>query len=197
MKRIVVAVTGASGSPYAVRLLQALSCAPEVETHLIVSRWAERVLKCEAGIDSAELDQYCVHRYDPDNLAARISSGSFLTYATVIVPCSMKTASAIANGFAADLISRVADITIKERRLLIVVPRETPLSTIHLRNLLTLAEAGALVLPPVPAFYHNPASVQDIIDQTVARILDHLGIEQEICARWDGGDESHADEKPD
>ena len=185
-QRIVVAITGATGSVYGVRLLEVLHKTPGVEVHLVVSRWGEKTLALELGLGAADLDKYCYRRYPPEDLGAAISSGSFITRAMIIVPCSMKTLSAIAHGFAADLVVRAADVSIKERRRLVLVPRETPLSPIHLENMLTLARLGVTILPPMPAFYNAPKSVDDIVNHTVARVLDQLELQNDLTVRWDG-----------
>ena len=185
-KRIIVAITGASGSTYAVTLLRALRNLPEVETHLVISAWGERTLLMETGLTPRDLETFCAKRYDVSDMSAAISSGSFRTHGMVVVPCSMKTLGAIANGLAADLIARAADVTIKEGRRLILVPRETPLSLVHLENMVRCARSGAVILPPMPAFYGRPETIQDIVDHTVSRILDRLGFENELSARWTG-----------
>lgn len=184
--RVIVAITGASGAVYGVRLLEALRAAG-VETHLIVSRWGWETVRVELGLSPDRLRAMATCAYGPDELGAPVASGSFPTDGMVIAPCSMKTAAAIAHGYAADLIARAADVCLKERRRLILVPRETPLSAVHLENLLRLARLGVVILPPVPAFYTHPASLADLVDQTVGRILDHLGVPHEVGGRWEGG----------
>lgn len=201
MASIIVGISGGSGAPYALRLLEALlRCGRAVKA--IVSPAAEKILDIECGIrlDGAIIEKEAQLRraldvgegevplelYAHDDLAAPVSSGSFPSAGTVIVPCSMGTAGRVANGISSDLISRVADVTLKERRTLIVVPRETPLSEIHLRNLLALARAGAVVLPAMPAFYHRPETIADMVDMIVSRILDRLGVDNDLFARWKG-----------
>lgn len=181
----VVAVTGASGVIYGVEVLRAL-LAQGAPTHLILSATARRVLPCETPLAAADVERLGTWCYPPDDLFAPIASGSYAVRLAgmAVVPCSMKTLAAIAHGFADSLITRAADVMLKERRRLVLVPRETPLSTIHLRNMLALAEAGAVVLPPVPVFYTRPRTVDDIVRQTVARILDHLGLPPEGAERW-------------
>ncbi len=186
MMRIVVGVSGASGQIYAFRLLEVLREHPEVETHLVVSDGARRCIERETDRTADELVALASHCYDPSDMAARISSGSFKTDGMVIIPCSMKTASAVANSYSDNLVSRAADVTLKERRKLIVVPRETPLHSGHLRNLLRLSELGAVVLMPVPAFYHHPKTIDDVINQTIGKVLDQLGIEHRLFRRWGG-----------
>ena len=189
----VVAITGASGAPYAVRLLEVLA------THhrpvwLIPSEYGMRLLRQECNIKTLEGlkeatggDWSSVEVFTDDDRGAKPASGSQRTAGMVVCPCSMATVAAIAGGASRSLVERAADVTLKERRTLIVVPRETPLSLIHLRNLTALAEAGAVVLPAAPGFYHRPTKVGELVDFVVQRILDHLGIEIEIARRW-GGD---------
>jgi 4-hydroxy-3-polyprenylbenzoate decarboxylase len=186
--RYVVAITGASGTVYGVRLLEALHSYSDMEIHLIVSKWGEHTLAIETGLKPDDLASL-VHKIHPvDDLAASVSSGSFITNGMAIVPCSMKTVAAIAHGLSLDLISRAADVTLKERRQLVLVPRETPLSTVHLENLLSLSRLGADIIPPMPAFYSRPKSVDDIINHTVGRVLDRLGLEHNMISRWGQGD---------
>ena len=183
--RIVVGITGASGAVYGITLLEQLQ-ALGVETHLILSKWANCTIELETNHTSestARLADFC---YSADNQAAPVSSGSFLHQGMVIAPCSMKTLSAIAHGYADNLISRAADVTIKENRKLILVPRESPLSAIHLENMLKLASLGVIIMPPMPAFYHKPKNIEDIILHTTGRILDHLAIEHDLSLRWLG-----------
>jgi 4-hydroxy-3-polyprenylbenzoate decarboxylase len=188
----VLAMTGASGAPYAVRLLDVLARA-KVPVFLIVSSHGWRLLETEAGIRSPDDllratggDWSSVTVFEDGDRGARPASGSARVAGMVICPCSMGTASAIAQGSSRSLIERAADVTLKERRRLIVVPRETPLSLVHLRNLVTLAEAGASVIPAAPGFYLRPERVQDLVDFVVQRVLDHMGLEIEIAQRWDG-----------
>jgi flavin prenyltransferase len=189
---IVVAVTGASGAPYAVRLIESLVKA-ERRVHLIVSSHGVRLLATETGIDSiASLREHIGHAgwdrwimtFDDDDRGAAPASGSALNAGMVICPCSMGTLSAIAAGSSRSLIERAADVTLKERRPLLLVPRETPLSAIHIENMLRATRAGAVVMPASPGFYHRPGSIDDLIDFIVARILDHLGVEHRVSARW-------------
>ena len=181
--RIIVGITGASGAVYGIRLLEELK-ARGVETHLIVSKWAEKTLEYEMEMtreEAASLSDVC---YDVDDLAAAVSSGSFRCDGMVIAPCSMKTLASIAGGCADNLIARAADVTLKERRRLILVPRESPLSLIHVRNMLTVTEAGAILVPPTPAFYTNPKTLDDFVDQVVSRVMDMLDIPNELTTRW-------------
>lgn len=181
--RIVVAITGATGVLYGITLLKQLK-KMDVKTHLILSRWARRTIELETSYTPGEVAELADVFYAEDDLAAAISGGSFRHQGMVIAPCSMKTLAGLAHGYAENLIVRAADVTLKEGRPLILVPRETPLNVIHLENMLKLVRAGAVILPPMPTFYHRPASVQDIVDQTVGRILDRLGLENDLVKRW-------------
>jgi flavin prenyltransferase len=189
---VVLAITGASGAPYAVRLLEVLA-ANRVPVWLIVSSHGWRLLRAECDIDSPELlreatggDWTSVTVFPDDDRGARPASGSARWGAMVICPCSMGTASAIAQGSSRSLVERAADVALKERRKLIVVPRETPLSLIHLRNLTQITEAGGIVIPAAPGFYHKPRAVADLVDFIVQRVLDHLGLDIAIAPRWGG-----------
>ncbi|GEE03652.1 putative UbiX-like flavin prenyltransferase [Gordonia spumicola] len=183
--RIVVGVTGATGAPIAVRLLQVLA-EMDVEVHLVISRWARATLTDETGMSVAELSALAAHVYKLDDQGAAISSGSFPVDGMIIVPCSMKTLAAVRIGFGESLISRAADVTLKERRPLLLVAREMPLSTIHLENMLEVTKAGATVFPPVPAFYNDPHTVADLVDHLVARILDQFRLDWTGARRWTG-----------
>jgi 4-hydroxy-3-polyprenylbenzoate decarboxylase len=189
---VVLAVTGASGAPYAVRLLEVLAT-NRVPLWLIVSSHGWRLLKEECGIaTSARLkratggDWSTVTTFDDEDRGARPASGSQRTAGMVICPCSMGTVSAIAQGSSRSLVERAADVTLKERRKLILVPRETPLSLIHLRNLVQVTEAGAVVIPAAPGFYHRPTRVEELVDFIVQRVLDQLGVDVEVAKRWEG-----------
>jgi 4-hydroxy-3-polyprenylbenzoate decarboxylase len=183
--RLVVAMTGASGAAYGVRLLEQLRDL-DVETHLVVTRWARVTLEHETQVTYSELKELADACYGEGDQAAPISSGSFQTRGMVIVPCTTKTIAAVATGLGHNLVCRAADVTLKERRRLVLAVRETPLSTIHLRNMLTLSELGATIMPPVPAFYHRPAEIADIVDQTVLRILDQFDLGVPGDGRWAG-----------
>lgn len=185
MARIILAITGATGSIYGVRLLEELNRAG-VETHLIVSDAAQTTIALETVFSLREIEERACYRYANGNIAAPTASGSFLHQGMVVAPCSMKTLSAIANGYSDNLISRSADVTIKEGRKLILLVRETPLSAIHLENMLKLARIGVVIMPPAPAFYNRPRTIRDIVDQTVGRVLDQLGIENSLVKRWPG-----------
>ena len=191
---IVFGITGASGAPYAVRLLQQLAVAHR-PVSLIVSKYGLRLLETESGISSIDelrktvgKDAWdsCVETFSNEDRGAPPASGSALTAGMIVCPCSMGTLSAISVGASRSLIERAADVTLKERRKLILVPRETPLSAIHLGNMLRLTRAGAVVMPASPGFYHRPQQVSDMVDFVVARILDQLGVEQTLVKRWEG-----------
>ncbi len=191
---IVVGITGASGAPYAVRLLQQLMSANRTIS-LIVSKYGLRLLATETGIESMDALRNavgagswdsCVQTYSNEDRGAPPASGSTLTSGMIVCPCSMGTLSAIAVGASRSLIERAADVTLKERRKLILVPRETPLSAIHLGNMLRLTRAGAVIMPAAPGFYHQPKQISDLVDFVVARMLDQLGVEQQIVKRWEG-----------
>lgn len=186
MKRIVVGVTGASGMPLAVTLLKALAWGQDVETHLILSEAAHQVLALESGMRAEELVALADVSYDPQNFGAAPASGSWQHNGMVICPCSMATLAAVATGLGTNLLHRAADVTLKERRPLVLVPRETPLSRVHLRNMLAADEAGAVILPPMPGFYSNPATIQDLLDHLAGRILDQLGVTHSLGKRWTG-----------
>jgi flavin prenyltransferase len=183
--RLVVGITGASGAIYGIRLLERLR-ELDVETHLVVTSWARVTIEHETGYTLAQAKALADVTYGEGDQAAAISSGSFLTHGMVVAPCSTKTLAAIANGFSHNLVARAADVTLKERRRLVLVVRESPLSAIHLRNMLALAEMGVSICPPVPAFYNKPASIDDIVDQTVVRVLDQLELNVSTPARWTG-----------
>jgi len=196
-----VGITGGSGAPYALRLLRVLLDKGH-DVHLVISPAGETILQVESGIRVGKTlrekaaaiataietqHEARLRVFDPMNLAAPISSGSFACEGMVIVPCSTGTLGRIANGISSNLIERAADVCLKERRRLVVVPRETPLNEIHLRNMLALRQAGADILPAMPAFYHKPRHISDLIDMIVGRVLDRLGVENELFQRW-GGD---------
>jgi len=185
-KRVVVGISGATGAIYAVRLLQVLRQSPEVELHLIVSGPAKRTLVEETDVPLKDVEALAHTVHDNRDIGSTLASGSFRTAGMVIVPCSIKTVSALANCYSETLIARAADVTLKEGRTLIVVARETPLHVGHLRQLLALAEMGAVILPPMPAFYLRPKTVADVVDHTVARILDRLGLAQDLVPEWQG-----------
>lgn len=191
MNRIIVGLTGASGSVYFCRLLDFL-CRQDVEVYIVASEQGEKVLAHETGTDLAQLvrqwSKQTAHVVleDNGNLFSTIASGSFRCDAMVILPCSMNTLAEIAHGITGTLLTRAADVMLKERRRLLVVPRETPLSAIHLRNMLTLAELGATVLPAMPGFYHQPRTLDDLVDFVVGKTLDSLNIDNDLFQRWKG-----------
>ena len=184
--RLIVGMTGATGAPLGVSLLQALREMPGVETHLVLSKWAKTTIELEtpySGRDVSALADYC---HNPADQAATISSGSFRTDGMIIIPCSMKTLAGIRAGYAEGLVGRAADVVLKEGRKLVLVPREMPLSTIHLENMLALSRMGVAMVPPMPAFYNHPQTVEDITQHIVARVLDQFGLEHPNARRWQG-----------
>jgi flavin prenyltransferase len=184
--RLVVGITGASGSIYGIRLLEVLRTTTDIELHLVVSAAGKRTLVEETDYSVADVEALAHHRYDVRDVGATLASGSFRTGGMVIAPCSIKTAAAIAACYTDTLIARAADVTLKEGRPLILVVRETPLHLGHLRVLTSLAEMGAVVLPPMPAFYNRPKELDDIINHTVARVLDRLQLPQTLVGEWQG-----------
>lgn len=188
VQKIIVAITGATGAVYGVRLLEALKACPDVETHLILSRWAEKTIALETSVSVEMVRQMADCSHDLLNMKAPVASGSFPAAAMAVVPCSMKTLAAIAHGLADNLIIRAADVMLKERKRLILVPRETPLNIIHIRNMLTLAEAGACMVPPMPAFYNHPAAIDDLINHLVGRVMDQLALPHDLLHRWGAGE---------
>lgn len=185
-KRLVVGISGASGVVYGIRLLEVLAERPEIETHLVVSHAARLIVAHESERTVAQIEALADYAYAPDDLAAPIASGSFATDGMVIAPCSIKTLSAIANSYTADLLSRAADVMLKEDRPLVLVVRETPLHLGHLWLMARAARLGAVIFPPVPAFYGHPQTVADLVDGSVGRILARLGVENELYTRWEG-----------
>jgi flavin prenyltransferase len=181
--KIVIGVSGASGIIYGIRLLEILHSI-NIQTYLIISEWAKKNIEIETDKTLEYVKSLSSVNYDNFKLDASVSSGSFLHDGMVIVPCSMKSLSSIANGYDDTLISRAASVTLKESRKLIIVPRETPLSRIHLENMIKLQEAGAIILPAMPGFYHNPSTIDEIIDHLVGKILDQLKIEHDLFKRW-------------
>lgn len=181
--KLIIAITGATGAIYGIRTLEALAAA-NIETHLILSNWAETTIGLETHYTVSQVKELASQVYDAKNQAALISSGSFLTDGMIIAPCSMKTLASISYGLADNLIARAADVVIKEQRRLVLVPREAPLSPIHLENMLRLAKLGVTLVPPMPAFYNHPQSIDDIINHTVARVLDQFNIDNKLTKRW-------------
>jgi 4-hydroxy-3-polyprenylbenzoate decarboxylase len=186
VKRIVVGISGASGAVYGIRFLDLLRGLPDVETHLVVSDPAKRTIVEETDWAVKDVLALATHRYDNKDIGAAIASGSFKTDGMVIVPCSVKTAASVAHCLADNLLTRAADVTLKEGRPLILLVRETPLHLGHLRVLTALAEMGAVILPPMPAFYNRPKQIEDLVDHTLARVLDRLGLPQHMVTEWQG-----------
>jgi 4-hydroxy-3-polyprenylbenzoate decarboxylase len=184
-RRLVVGITGATGAIYGVRLLQALR-GSDVETHLVLSRWGARTLVHETPYTVQQVRHLATRAYSDGDQGAAPSSGSFLTMGMVIAPCSMRTLSAIAHGEAESLIHRAADVVLKERRRLVLLAREAPLSDIHLENMLKLSRMGAVICPPVPAFYDHPRTIEDLVNHTVQRVLDLFDVHLDLAERWDG-----------
>lgn len=186
MRRLVVAITGATGSIYGIRLLEVLRRYNDVETHLVISSSGKRTIVEETDYAVADVEALATHRYDNNDIGASIASGSFRTAGMVIAPCSIKTAAAVAACHSEHLVARAADVTLKEGRPLIVLVRETPLHVGHLKCMLALAEMGAVVLPPMPAFYNRPKELDDIVNHTIARVLDRLDLPQTLVSEWQG-----------
>jgi 4-hydroxy-3-polyprenylbenzoate decarboxylase len=186
VKRIVVGLSGASGAIYGIRFLEHLRALPDVETHLVVSDAAKRTIVEETDWAVKDVLALATHRYDNKDIGAAIASGSFKTDGMVIVPCSVKAAASVAHCLADNLLTRAADVILKEGRPLILVVRETPLHLGHLRVLTALAEMGAVILPPMPAFYNRPKQIEDLVDHTLGRVLDRLGLPQQLVTEWPG-----------
>ena len=187
-KRLIVGISGASGAIYGIRLLQVLREVGEIETHLVVSTAAKLTISLETDYTLEAVEALADRVYRPGDIAAPISSGSFKTMGMVVAPCSMKTVSGIANSYTDNLLLRAADVVLKDRRRLVLVPRETPLHLGHLRLLTQVTEMGGIVMPPTPAFYHRPQKIEEIVDQTINRVLDLLDIELDgdLFERWQG-----------
>ncbi|MEN2975238.1 MAG: UbiX family flavin prenyltransferase [Candidatus Caldarchaeales archaeon] len=185
VNRIAIGVTGASGVIYAKRLLEVLNT-KDVEVHLVISKTAEKIIEYELNVGRDYLEKLARYSYSEDDIDAPLASGSFKMDGMVIVPCSVKTVAGIVSGYTDNLILRAADVALKEKRKLILVPRETPLNVIHLRNMLELAKLGVIILPAMPAFYHKPEKIEELVDFIVGKILDILGIEHELFRRWGG-----------
>lgn len=183
--KIVVGISGGSGSIYAISLLKALEQL-DIETHLVVTSMGEYVTEHETGISLEELKGMATYFHDNKNFAAPIASGSFKVDGMVVLPCSMKTLSSVANGFTDSLLSRACDVTLKEQRKLVLVPRETPFNTIHLENMLKLSKMGVTIFPPSPGFYNHPETLNDLVINTTGRIMDSIGIDNNLVNRWEG-----------
>lgn len=187
-RRLIVGISGASGAIYGIRLLEVLREVGEIETHLVVSSAAKVTISLETDFSLEAVEELADRVYRPGDIAAPVSSGSFKTMGMVVAPCSMKTVSGIAHSYTDNLLLRAADVVLKDRRRLVLVPRETPLHLGHLRLLTQVTEMGAIVMPPTPAFYHRPQKIEEIVDQTVNRVLDLLEIELDgdLFERWQG-----------
>ncbi len=183
--RIVVGISGASGAIYGIRALEALK-ELKVETHLVMTEAAVETVRLETDFDVRDVEALATRTYNVRDLTAMPSSGSFRTNGMVVIPCSMKSLAGIASGYSDNLLLRAADVTLKERRPLVLVVRETPLTLIHLENMVGVARAGAVVLPAMPAFYHKPKTLDDVVNQLVGKVLDAMGISHELFARWEG-----------
>jgi flavin prenyltransferase len=183
-RRLIVGLTGSSGVILGVRLLEVLKPIPDIETHLILSKGAELTLHLETEQSPADVKALAEVVHNPRNLAASISSGSFPVFGMAVVPCSMKSLAQIALSLGDNLLARAADVTLKERRKLVLVPRETPLHLGHLRHMTAIVEMGGVILPPMPAFYHAPKTIMDLVDQTVGKVLDQFEIQHDLFRRW-------------
>ncbi len=186
MRRIIVAITGASGAVYGVRLLHALRAAADVQTHLLVTPAAVLNLKQELDLARGDVERLADVVHNVRDIGATIASGSFVTHGMAVAPCSMKTLAAIAHGLADNLVTRAADVCLKERRRLVLLVREAPLTLAHLRNMEAVTLMGGVIFPPVPAFYHRPQSIDALVDHTVARVLDLLDVGHGLAPRWAG-----------
>ncbi len=184
--RLIIGISGASGAIYGVRILEVLHGFPEVETHLVITGPARRTIEYEVRRPVAEVEALAHRVYDTADVGAAIASGSFLTEGMVVAPCSIKSLSAIAHSYNDNLLVRAADVCLKEQRKLVLLVRETPLHLGHIRLMLAVTEMGGIILPPVPAFYHRPRSVADVVDQTVGKVLDQFGLNAELFHRWEG-----------
>jgi 4-hydroxy-3-polyprenylbenzoate decarboxylase len=185
MRRLIIGMTGSTGAVFGIRLLEALKDS-EVETHLIISKWAQRTIEHETRHTIEQVRALATVVHSQGDMGASISSGSFITEGMVVIPCSVRTLGGIANGYGEHLVHRAADVILKERRRLVLVVRETPLSEVHLENMLKLARMGVVMLPPMPAFYNHPKTVDDVVDHIVFRVLDQFGIAAPFAKRWDG-----------
>lgn len=186
VRRLIVAITGASGTVYGIRILQVLRQL-DVETHLVISPAGQLTRDYETDVTREQLEGLACVVHRPGDIGAAISSGSFVTEGMVVAPCSMRSLAEIANGMSTSLVTRAADVVLKERRPLVLMTREAPLSLIHLRNMVAVTEAGATVFPPAPGFYSGPATIEDLVDHTVGRVLDQFGMHTDVYPRWTGG----------
>jgi flavin prenyltransferase len=186
LKRLIVAITGASGARYGVRLLELLGATEGIETHLMISDAAALNLHHELDVKRKDIEALAHHVHSVRDIGACVASGSFRADGMVIAPCSMKTLAAVAHGMCDNLITRAADVTLKERRRLVLLVRETPFNLAHLRNMTTVTEMGGIIFPPLPALYQRPQSIDEMIDHTVGRVMDMLGLEQSLAPEWNG-----------
>jgi 4-hydroxy-3-polyprenylbenzoate decarboxylase len=186
--RLLIGINGATGVIYGIRLLQVLRDIKHIETHLIVSASGEQTIEIETRYKAAEIKALANYSYRIDDIAACLSSGSFKRDGMIVAPCSMKSLSAIAHSYADNLLTRAADVTLKERGKLLLLVRETPLHLGHLKNMISVTEMGGIIMPPLPAFYHMPQTIQDIVDHTVGKALDLFNIEHNLFKRWTGAD---------
>jgi len=185
-RRLVIGISGATGAIYGIRLLEVLRETPDVETHLIISKAAERTIAWETSCTVEQVAKLATVRYSFHDVGAALSSGSFQTAGMIIAPCSVKTLASIAHGLSDNLLTRAADVTLKEQRRLVLVVREAPLTLVHIRNMAACAELGTILAPPVPAFYNHPKTVDDIVNHSVGRILDLFSIDSGLVQRWKG-----------
>ena len=183
---LIIGITGATGVIYGIRLLEVLSNIQDVETHLVISEAGEMTIKYETNRSVSDIRKLANYSYDIKDVGARISSGSFQRDGMIVAPCTVKSMSALANSYTENLIIRAGDVTLKERKKLLLVVRETPLHLGHLRNMERLTEMGAIIMPPVPAFYHRPRTTRDIIDHTIGKMLDMFGVKHDLFQRWSG-----------
>jgi 4-hydroxy-3-polyprenylbenzoate decarboxylase len=185
-RRIVVAITGATGAVYGVRLLQTLGATPGIETHLVISDSGVLNLHHELDMGRKEVEALAHRAYNPRDIGATLASGSFQSDGMIVAPCSMKTLASVAHGLSDNLIARAADVVLKERRRLVLMVRETPFNLAHLRNMTAVTEMGGIIFPPLPGFYHRPQSIDEMVDHTVARVLDLFDIPNTLAPRWEG-----------
>jgi len=183
---LIIGITGATGVIYGIRLLEVLSSINNVETHLVISEAGEATIKYETDQTMKDIKALADFTYDIEDVGARISSGSFKRDGMIVAPCTIKTMSALANSYTENLLVRAGDVTLKERQKLVLLVRETPLHLGHIKNMERLTEMGAIIMPPVPAFYHNPKTIPDIVDHTIGKVLDVFGIEHNLFRRWAG-----------
>lgn len=186
MRRLIIGMTGSTGAIFGVRFLEALKQAGDVESHLVISKWAQRTIEHETNYTVEQVRGLASVVHSPGDMGATLSSGSFLTEGMVVIPCSVRTLGGIAQGVGDHLVHRAADVVLKERRKLVLVVRETPLSEVHLENMLKLSRMGVVMLPPMPAFYNHPQSVDDVVNHIVMRVLDQFNIPAPNAKRWDG-----------